>query len=73
MFFYAIEIFLNTNRYKRAIRPTGLFLKITEEFLKLNELEDLKLIEIEKFIDQVLDETPIDEVDKQLILNFSEQ
>ncbi|PAF52920.1 hypothetical protein BKH42_08730 [Helicobacter sp. 13S00482-2] len=65
MLFFPIK--LDGNRYKRTESETRLILMLTKDFLISNELQNGKIEDIKDFIDQALDETPIEDFDMNLI------
>lgn len=68
MICFPIEEMNNANRYRRVEFETRLFLKITEDFLISEGLENSTIEEIKSFIDQSLEETPIDDISKNMIM-----
>lgn len=68
MFCFPIEKIENTDRYKRVEFQTKLFLKITKDFLRSEELENSSIEDIKKFIDRSLEETPIDDISENMIM-----
>lgn len=68
MICFPIEEMNNANRYRRVEFETKLFLKIAEDFLISEGLENSTIEEIKSFIDQSLEETPIDDISKNMIM-----
>lgn len=68
MICFPIEEMNNANRYRRVEFETKLFLKVTEDFLISEGLENSTIEEIKSFIDQSLEETPMDDISKNMIM-----
>lgn len=71
MVYFPIEEIDNANRYRRVEFETKLFLKITKDFLISQGLENSTMEEIRSFIDQSLEETPIDDINRNIIMRCS--
>lgn len=71
MVYFPIEEIDNANRYRRVEFETKLFLKITKDFLMSQGLENSTMEEIRSFIDQSLEETPIDDINRNIIMRCS--
>lgn len=69
MFYLPIQRIENADRYKRVEMPnTEFFLKVDKDFLASQDLLEAPIKDIIDFIDCSLEETPIGDIDKTLIV-----